>query len=393
MFYSNVDQARIVMIACFSFLSFVFVIAINKDKNFQKLFGISFLTSLAFVLICIFYPQSTFQQTLLHHVERTFLIIMCLLILSWRWRNYYGSLILIITVPILFLFFIQYLKALPIILLSVYLQSGIILSLTSVTIIFLRKSIKEKELSLSWGLGLLGFCQLLQEMFPTQYLVLIVLSELLAYSLFFLYILKTTRDPYFAKLTKAEEKLADLNKTINYEVKKRIVEIERNNEHLLNLVQRDSLVDAYNKKGILNVLKEMTEDSRKQSFTILIFDIDNFKGVNDTKGHLAGDNILRKVSQIAKENIRGFDVLGRYGGDEFIIVLPGTTVPDAFYVADRFRKKVHSGSDVTVSIGIAAYPEDGVTIQKIIEVADAGLYESKRQGRNTVNYFTQSNQE
>jgi len=117
------------------------------------------------------------------------------------------------------------------------------------------------------------------------------------------------------------------------------------------------------------------------------FDVDNFKGINDKQGHSAGDRVLKKITQIAKENIRGFDVLGRYGGDEFLIILPGTTISDALFVAERFRKKVCMQSGTTISIGIASYPEDGKTVQQIVDIADKGLYESKNKGKNTITHY------
>jgi diguanylate cyclase (GGDEF)-like protein len=203
-----------------------------------------------------------------------------------------------------------------------------------------------------------------------------------------MYILKNTRGPYVARVKKAESRLADLNNTINYEVKKKIVEIERHNQHLQKLVHKDSLVDAYNKKGIMNILKEMVEEPGSERFTIMLFDIDDFKRINDSQGHITGDKVLKKVARIAKENIRGFDILGRYGGDEFLIILPGTTLTDAMIVAERFRKSIGSEPELSVSIGVAAFPEDGKAVQEIIEVADAGLYESKRIGKNAVSHAT-----
>ncbi|NLO97521.1 MAG: GGDEF domain-containing protein, partial [Peptococcaceae bacterium] len=90
---------------------------------------------------------------------------------------------------------------------------------------------------------------------------------------------------------------------------------------------------------------------------------------------------------IAKDNIRSIDVLGRYGGDEFLIILPGTTVEEALRVAERFRQQAKAQSGSTVSIGIASYPADGKTVQELINVADKGMYQAKNKGKNAVTHY------
>ena len=86
--------------------------------------------------------------------------------------------------------------------------------------------------------------------------------------------------------------------------------------------------------------------------------------------------------------MREFDLIGRYGGDEFVIVLPGTSQHHALQIAERFRKTIEQtdAPHYTISIGIATYPRDGITVKALIEAADAGLYKSKARGRNTVSY-------
>jgi diguanylate cyclase (GGDEF)-like protein len=151
-------------------------------------------------------------------------------------------------------------------------------------------------------------------------------------------------------------------------------------------MQKDTLVDAFNRKAITDYIKNAIEESGER-FTILLFDIDNFKGINAQEGHLAGDKVLKKITQIAKENIRSVDILGRYGGDEFLIFLPGTTASEAKMIAERFRKHADAHSGSTVSIGIASFPEDGKTIQELIDIADKGMYESKNSGKNAVTHY------
>ena len=160
------------------------------------------------------------------------------------------------------------------------------------------------------------------------------------------------------------------------------------NEKLLELSKTDSLTKAYNKLAIMNIIEKLTTSKARQTFSILMFDIDKFKTINDTLGHVTGDMCIRTLVSIAQANIRSIDYLGRYGGDEFIIVLPTLSANDARIVAERFRSKVAETNNprFTVSIGIATFPEDGKTVKELISAADIGLYRAKERGRNAVSH-------
>ncbi len=125
-----------------------------------------------------------------------------------------------------------------------------------------------------------------------------------------------------------------------------------------------------------------------------MFDIDSFKSINDNLGHIAGDKCLKHMAFLARQSIRDDDQLGRYGGDEFIIVLPTANLKTAAIVAERFRKNVEQTDDphFTVSVGISAYPENGSTVKELIAQADAGLYLSKQNGKNRCSYKIIENQ-
>jgi diguanylate cyclase (GGDEF)-like protein len=136
-----------------------------------------------------------------------------------------------------------------------------------------------------------------------------------------------------------------------------------------------------------------TELSRAQrydlNFALIIIDIDNFKDINDTFGHPAGDEILKKVSLHIKNALRESDIVSRYGGDEFVALLPETTKEDTKIVGERIRqsiveKKLGGNIPIHISVGIAAYPDDGVFSQDIINKADGALYKAKQEGRNRV---------
>lgn len=178
----------------------------------------------------------------------------------------------------------------------------------------------------------------------------------------------------------------DFDDTLRKEVKKHVFYMEMSQQKLAKISQTDALTEAYNRKGIMNELDRLVSDRNTTQFSMLIFDIDKFKNINDTLGHPVGDRCIRTVAQIARTNLRDIDSLGRYGGDEFIILLPGADAETAFTVAERFRQKVQETSDphITVSIGIATYPLDGKNSKEILGHADESLYLSKEGGRNRV---------
>jgi diguanylate cyclase (GGDEF)-like protein/putative nucleotidyltransferase with HDIG domain len=120
-----------------------------------------------------------------------------------------------------------------------------------------------------------------------------------------------------------------------------------------------------------------------------MLDVDHLKIFNDNYGHLAGDEVLRKVARCIESSIRSVDMAFRYGGEEFTVILPGTRLNDAYKVAERIRKTIEAKASpgaipVTASIGVSSWPVDGVTKQDVIARADAALYQSKQSGRNRV---------
>ncbi|MBE0480245.1 MAG: diguanylate cyclase [Dehalococcoidia bacterium] len=124
-------------------------------------------------------------------------------------------------------------------------------------------------------------------------------------------------------------------------------------------------------------------------FSVLFLDIDLFKSYNDAFGHLAGDDILRRIAYCIKDSIRSVDIAFRYGGDEFAVVLPESSVDDAFNVAERIRRRIESemysrGIALSCSIGVAAWPIHGATREKVLQAADMALYQSKDLGRNRI---------
>jgi diguanylate cyclase (GGDEF)-like protein/putative nucleotidyltransferase with HDIG domain len=124
-------------------------------------------------------------------------------------------------------------------------------------------------------------------------------------------------------------------------------------------------------------------------FSVLFLDVDLFKSYNDAFGHLAGDDILREITRHIKGSIRSIDIPCRYGGDEFAVILPESSLDDAHNVAERMRAKVETEMDskgiaITCSIGVASWPTSGVTKEALLTAADSALYWSKQEGRNRV---------
>ena len=143
---------------------------------------------------------------------------------------------------------------------------------------------------------------------------------------------------------------------------------------------------------------ERLEEEMKRSkrygfnFAFLMVDIDNFKKCNDTCGHLVGDVVLRDVGRIIKEHVREIDLVGRFGGEEFSLVLPETGRDGALMAAERLRKNVELNVfkaydeklKLTVSVGVAIYPQDSDNTKDLVDKADEAMYDAKKSGKNIV---------
>lgn len=165
-------------------------------------------------------------------------------------------------------------------------------------------------------------------------------------------------------------------------------------ERVQELAITDGLTGIYVRRHFIERLNEEIARSKrhKLKLSMLMIDLDHFKQCNDTYGHLVGDMVLKDIARIMKEHVRQVDLIGRYGGEEFVIALPDTDKNSALNVAERIRSSVEKHRfraydetiSMMISIGVATFPEDGEETAALIDRADQALYKAKEEGRNRV---------
>jgi len=165
-------------------------------------------------------------------------------------------------------------------------------------------------------------------------------------------------------------------------------------EEIYRLMTVDGLTQVHNKRFFGEALeKEFARSVRyRHPFTVVVFDIDHFKKVNDTYGHLAGDEVLRRIGHLVQAKVRTNDTVARIGGEEFAVLLPEVAREGGITLAEKLRAMIadevfsHSGTTipVTVSLGVASWHEGITDAESLLKAADAKLYEAKRSGRNRV---------
>ena len=170
-------------------------------------------------------------------------------------------------------------------------------------------------------------------------------------------------------------------------------EKEKNLEVINKQLKETSITDALtgikNRRAIMEVLKYRIEQAQesKSPLSIAMFDIDRFKNINDTKGHVYGDMVIKKTVDAISGGIRGLDAVGRYGGEEFLLLLPNSSLESARIVCERIKSRIeeiefNDGTKITVSGGVALYQDEDIV--DFIDRADKKLYEAKRNGRNRI---------
>lgn len=184
-------------------------------------------------------------------------------------------------------------------------------------------------------------------------------------------------------------------------VGKRILDLQEElvtaRESMRHAATHDSLTGLMNRAAVLDVLDRELERARREQkpVGVILADIDHFKNVNDTLGHLYGDEALREIARRLRSKMRVYDAIGRYGGEEFLLVLPGCNLDNAFERGDKLREFVASNPvfsadverTITVSMGVAVTSGSGhVDVEELLGQADAGLYAAKEKGRNRIEH-------
>ena len=200
----------------------------------------------------------------------------------------------------------------------------------------------------------------------------------------------------------SQERLVQLNAELEQRVQERTAhlqqaldEAERLRKELREQAIRDPLTGLYNRRFLEESLCHEVARARRadSSLGILMLDMDNFKNVNDQWGHVAGDGLLCQVSRLLMENVRAADVVCRYGGDEFVVVLPETPIDVATSKAETLRQLLSQAAmdlremklpEATFSVGVAAYPHQGKTCADLLAAVDAALYRAKQEGGGRV---------
>ncbi|RNB50890.1 GGDEF domain-containing protein [Brevibacillus gelatini] len=163
--------------------------------------------------------------------------------------------------------------------------------------------------------------------------------------------------------------------------------IKEKTDRLTHEATTDVLTGLANRRSVEDILQAWTKE--KLDFSVLLLDIDHFKHVNDTFGHLVGDEVLKLSAEIMKSSVRKDDVCGRFGGEEFIVLLRNASINGAFAVAEKIRTQIKNtanptGNAITVSVGIVNSPLHGDSAAQLIDLADQALYQAKESGRNKV---------
>lgn len=182
-----------------------------------------------------------------------------------------------------------------------------------------------------------------------------------------------------------------VNEFINQKtIEEKNEKLNKINEKLKEISDKDRLTGIYNRRKLEEILKEIYNKAQRynQAFSLTLLDLDHFKKVNDNYGHQVGDEVLKEVSSLLLDRIRTVDHCGRWGGEEFLIILPETDLESAVELAKRLRGEIENHEftkveSITSSFGVSAY-SDNKDIEAIIKEADDALYKAKEEGRNRV---------
>lgn len=173
-------------------------------------------------------------------------------------------------------------------------------------------------------------------------------------------------------------------------------ELKAAKEQAETLARRDELTGLNNRRAFFHDGEQVLNQAKRYGhpFSLIMLDVDHFKQVNDTYGHAGGDDVLETLADILRKQAREVDILGRLGGEEFALILPETTLPDAIAMAERLRTEIENTTVsstkseilITASFGLSALTSQQTSLEDLVNEADDALYQAKRKGRNTVEH-------
>lgn len=379
----------IIIVLCFSFCILIMTYWFKNAEILHKLMGYSFISTFFLNFIAVIANDHELSAAFSQTSEPMLLLLITLMLAAKPDKKKYViyRLLLIILPAILLLTVVCSFSA------RSFMASQLTSLSASVAIstiaLYLLKNKKGDMNLVFWSI-----LPLLASGFAKYYLTfgisvfIVPFLQLGAYIILMIFFYRVFLKSQLIKVEEAEKKLTAIDRSINYEVKRRMLEIEKVNQNLLSISKTDAMSKVLNKTALLDSIESLMNRKTNTEFSILMFDIDNFKTINDTLGHVVGDKCIKMLAATVRNNIRDFDMIGRYGGDEFAVVLPETGTNQAILIAERFRQRVEASNSphYTVSIGVASYPADGSDVKALIEAADDGLYKSKHKGRNAVSH-------
>jgi len=206
---------------------------------------------------------------------------------------------------------------------------------------------------------------------------------------------------YFAAQAAIAIENAMLNEDLEARVEARTAELARTNAKLKEMAITDPLTRVFNRRHFFELAQQELARAQRygQPLSAIMLDLDHFKQINDHYGHMAGDHVLQAVVQLVRDNIREVDILGRYGGEEFAILMPNTALPGTLDIAQRVCMTIASQSvqvddetiPVTTSLGVVSLVDaKDINVEMLLDKADQALYAAKQAGRNRVEVWKES---
>lgn len=198
------------------------------------------------------------------------------------------------------------------------------------------------------------------------------------------------------EIRKEQERLSEqhkiferqFEKEVAIEVKKRTFYMELNKEKMAEINRTDHLTKLLNRKTLITSVNDAISNKNISIFTLFVFDIDYFKQINDKHGHTTGDVCLKNLAGILRSQLTNDQIAGRFGGDEFIVVLPNKGFKEGLLFGRQLMNEISNQTNpsFSISMGMAVYPWDGETYKALFDIADKGLYFAKEKGRKRLGY-------